>query len=201
MDRRNFFKQSAASVAKAVGKQVESYCNQRAGRWVRPPYAINEVDFLLACTRCDACVQACPYQVIFKLSVGCGVEVANTAALDLIHRGCHLCHDWPCVQACSSHALHMPEGGKDIASLPVLAHATIDAERCLPYQGPECGACRGSCPIPGALLWKGAQPHIDAEKCVGCGLCREACFLEEKAIHIRSIHHKSVTTTFGMVAE
>jgi len=185
MDRRNFFRQSALSVAEVVGKQVESHCNQQAARWIRPPYAINEVDFLLACTRCDDCINACPHQVIFKLSVGCGVEVANTVALDLTQKGCHLCDDWPCVEACSSNALLKPE---DAEGIPTLASATIDPERCLPYQGPECGACRGSCPIPQALLWEGTQPHIDAEQCVGCGLCREACFLEERAIHIHSLH-------------
>jgi len=190
IDRRNFFKRSARSVAEAVGKKVESHCNQQAARWIRPPYAIKEVDFLLACTRCDDCINACPHHVIFKLPVRCGIEVANTVALDLTHKGCHLCDDWPCVAACASNALLKPEA-EDASSIPTLARASIDRERCLPYQGPECGACRGSCPIADALQWDGTRPHIDAELCVGCGLCREACFLEEKAIHIQSLHSQS----------
>ncbi|MDQ6992878.1 MAG: 4Fe-4S dicluster domain-containing protein [Mariprofundus sp.] len=188
MDRRNFFRQGAASVGKVVSKQLESHFNERAEHWIRPPYALGEVDFLLACTRCNACVQACPHEVIFNLSISCGVEVVGTPALDLTHKGCHLCSDWPCVTACPTTALQRPPETE--AALAKIAIAVIEPHRCLPYQGPECGACRGSCPVPDALLWHGAKPSIDAEKCVGCGLCREACFLEEKAIQIRSLHRK-----------
>ncbi len=69
---------------------------------------------------------------------------------------------------------------------PTLAIVTIDETRCLPYRGPECGACRDSCPVPDALTWEGSRPRIDQEHCLGCALCREACVVEEKAVRIRS---------------
>ncbi|MDQ6950243.1 MAG: 4Fe-4S binding protein [Mariprofundales bacterium] len=187
VDRRNFFKHGAASVARVVKERLQASCNARAQRWIRPPHALPEVDFLLACTRCDACVEACPHGVVFLLPLSCGVQVAGTPALDLAHKGCHLCDDWPCVAACQSKALQLPDAELP-ATLPILARVSIDPELCLPYQGPECGVCQGVCPQPAALLWDGAKPYIDSEKCVGCALCREACFLEEKAIRILSTH-------------
>jgi ferredoxin len=66
--------------------------------------------------------------------------------------------------------------------LPVMAVADIDSRHCLPYQGPECGACAGSCPVPGALGWDDTRPVIDAALCTGCALCREACIADPKAV-------------------
>lgn len=63
---------------------------------------------------------------------------------------------------------------------------TVDEKHCLPYNGPECGVCESSCPIPGALAWESTRPVINPDECVGCGLCREACILEPKAINVRS---------------
>jgi len=186
MDRRNFFKRSLSSLGKAIETHVESGCNEQAKRWIRPPYAIMEMDFLLACTRCDACIEACPHDVIFKLPATCGVKAMNTPAMDLNHKGCHLCEGWPCVTACPNTALSSEQAESGAA--PILSIASINQTHCLPYQGPECGACKGSCPIPSALTWDGPKPLIDSDQCVGCGLCREACFLENKAIDITSIH-------------
>ncbi len=65
MDRRGFFKNIAnKSVEKSV-EIVEQKVNRRAANWIRPPYALDEADFLLACSRCSRCVEACPHQVIF----------------------------------------------------------------------------------------------------------------------------------------
>lgn len=44
----------------------------------------------------------------------------------------------------------------------------------------------GSCPIEGALVWQDEKPKIDADLCVGCAMCREACIIEPKAVIVRS---------------
>ena len=72
-------------------RTVDERVTDHAARWLRPPYALPELDFLLACTRCDACIDACPQRVIFALPARCGVAAAGTPALDLSHRGCALC--------------------------------------------------------------------------------------------------------------
>jgi len=220
MDRRNFFKYSFSKLTEAGVGALEHRAEQKARNWIRPPFAKHELDFLLECTRCNACMEACPSQVIFLLPVSRGPEVAATPALDLLNKGCQLCNNWPCVTACEAGALAFaseptttlveqddpassendpalkpkpePEPEQGTLAIPApqecppLAKVTINTEYCIPYAGPECGACRGSCPIPETLLWQGEKPVINEETCVGCGLCREMCITAPKAINICS---------------
>lgn len=188
MDRRTFFRRAVQKAGETVVREVDERVAARAAHWLRPPYALEELDFLLACTRCGECISACPHQVIFPLPARLGAQVAGTPALDLLNRGCHLCADWPCVQACEPGALQRPsDEAQQVPRPPRLALARIDTDRCLPYQGPECGACESSCPVPGALTWQGFKPSIDSDGCVGCGLCRETCVVEPKAVIIASV--------------
>ncbi len=194
MDRRDFFRRGVASLTKAVVEGVKPGINAQAGHWIRPPYALDELDFLLACTRCGACIEACPHDVIFSLPFRSGIKAANTPALDLLHKSCHLCTDWPCVTACEPAALLQcpaPDHDEKTIPLPDIATARIETSQCLPYKGPECGACQGVCPVPEAMVWVLGKPRIDPEHCVGCGLCREACILEAKAISIHSKYQTS----------
>ena len=204
MDRREFFRLGAQKTAKVAVDTAEKHVNHKASRWIRPPFAISELDFITSCMRCGECISACPHQVIFPLPVRVGIEVAATPAMDLLNKGCHLCEDWPCVTACEPNALMIPEAlvvaieddeavvtedDLELATaltIPRLAEAEIDQQQCLPYSGPECGACRGSCPIEGALVWQDEKPMIDADLCVGCAMCREACITEPKAVTVRS---------------
>ena len=187
MDRRNFFRSAFKKTQKEVVKHVDAQATRQASRWIRPPYAIDELEFLLSCTRCTDCIDACPHDVIFPLSAKLGVKIVGTPALDLLNKACHLCEDWPCVTACTKDALVLPEieEGAETIPFPMLAVASINTETCFPYSGPECGAC-DRCPVPGALLWDQQRPHINSEKCTGCGLCRQACIVEPSAINIQS---------------
>ena len=196
MERRELFKWGLGKVADMAVKDVEQRVNANASRWIRPPYAIAELDFLLKCTRCDDCIDACPHDVLFPLSPKFGIEVASTPAMDLGNKGCHLCADWPCVTACKTGALMRPdpepaeeetENTPKEPSWPILARALIDTTKCLPYLGPECGACADSCPVPGALNWDGPKPRIDHALCAGCAMCREVCIVEPKAVAIQSL--------------
>lgn len=196
MDRRGFFKAGMDQVTRIVVDEMNNKAVERATHWIRPPYALDELEFLLTCTRCDKCVEACPHNVIFLLAARLGSDVAGTPAMDLLNRGCHLCEDWPCVAACQPGALKFTESdGDKVLDLPLLARAEINPSECLPYSGPECGACASSCPVPGALVWDGTRPGIDPGLCTGCGLCREACVVEPKAVEIRSMP-SSRTGTF-----
>ena len=201
MDRREFFRLGAKKTAKAAVDTAEKHVNQKASRWIRPPFAISELEFISNCTRCGECTAACPHQVIFPLPVRVGVEVAATPAMDLLNKGCHLCEGWPCVTACEPNALLIPETEANSTAnteiditqainTPQIAVVELDENQCLPFSGPECGACKGSCPIEGALIWKDEKPEIVAELCVGCGMCREVCITEPKAITVRSNYIK-----------
>ncbi|MGJ8687057.1 MAG: hypothetical protein ACSHWQ_06230 [Spongiibacteraceae bacterium] len=205
LSRRRFFSRGAEKVVNAAMGGLESRAEQKARHWIRPPFAKPELDFLLACSRCSACIEACPKSVIFPLPVTRGAEVAATPALDLLNKGCELCEGWPCEAACEDGALLIPtllaEGEGDDQELDVdkldqdkpeqwpekLSKVSIDTSLCLPYSGPECGACRGSCPVDGALRWDREKPMIDEDICLGCGMCREACIVEGKAITLVSL--------------
>jgi len=207
MDRRNFFRSALSKSGKRVIRAVDASVNKQASRWIRPPFAINELEFILVCTRCTACIEACPHQVIFSLAATTGAKFVGTPALDLSNKGCHLCKDWPCVNACEANALVLPDTTGDSPEVnesgtkttpaentsddhqwvPKLAKVTINEQTCLPYSGPECGACFNSCPITGALTVDIFRPVIDQALCSGCGLCRENCIIDPKAINISSI--------------
>jgi ferredoxin-type protein NapG len=186
MKRRDFFKLGARKTAQVALQLVGETVARRADSWLRPPFAAEELKFLLACTRCDKCIEACPYDVLFKLPARLGPQVAGTPAMDLLNRGCHMCQDWPCVAACEPDALKLPEQGEGKLPAPgKLAVVQIDQKTCLPYSGPECGACADSCPVPGALVWEGGlRPVINQEICTGCALCREACIVDPKAVTV-----------------
>ena len=202
MDRRTFFRHGLERATQAAVRYADGWIDQNAGQWIRPPFALEELEFLLACTRCDACVSACPNNVIFPLAGHLG-PLTGTPALDLLHKGCRLCEDWPCVVSCQTGALAFgsgidtePSAGDASSSGPLprpLAMIGIDQSRCLPYQGPECGACADSCPVSGALALVSAKPRIDPQFCLGCSLCREACITDPPAITVTSINDNPVS--------
>jgi ferredoxin-type protein NapG len=188
MDRREFFRRSTAKATEKAVQSLEARARERARQWIRPPFALPELEFLLACSRCQACVEACPHSVIFPLAARLGGDVAASPALDLQHRGCHLCADWPCVHACETGALKLPELADNAPPpLPRLARASVDTATCLPYTGPECGVCVSACPVPGALALTRDKPVIDETACTGCGLCREVCVVADKAIWMSAV--------------
>lgn len=189
MRRRDFFKLGARRTAQAVVGVLDERAERRAAGWIRPPFARPELDFLLTCTRCDDCIEACPHDVLFALPARLGLQVAGTPAMDLATKGCHMCADWPCVAACEPNALVLAQAAPDAPPAPPkLATARIDTSSCLPYSGPECGACAHACPVDGALRWvNGIKPVIDEQICTGCALCREACITEPKSVLVSAL--------------
>ena len=186
MKRRDFFKLGAKKATQAVNHLAQWNTGQRANGWLRPPYAVDEMPFLLGCTRCGKCIEACPHGVLFGLPARLGRQVADTPAMDLLMRGCRMCQDWPCVAACEPGVLKLAAGDSGAPTAPArLARARINTEICLPYSGPECGACAHACPVPGALEWEaGLRPVINQDHCTGCAMCREACITEPRAVEI-----------------
>ena len=75
MKRREFFQLGARKTAETALDLLGERARRRAENWLRPPYALAELEFLLTCTRCDACVEACPHDVVFKLPARLGLEV------------------------------------------------------------------------------------------------------------------------------
>ena len=144
---------------------------------LRPPGAVQEFEFVVRCTWCGDCADACPYDAIIRVrSQGNDREVA---AMDPTSKSCHMCADVPCSSSCRSGAL-LPATAADIR----FGYVEIDKEQCFTFRGPECGAC-GVCPLERrALSFHRNRPRIDTELCTGCGMCIEACVVFGSAIRL-----------------
>ena len=133
---------------------------------LRPPWAQEESRFAQLCTRCDACIEACEYQLIYRGSGG-------FPEIKFQSDGCDFCGD--CLTACENEALQAP------APAPSLAwkhRASIDAH-CLSLNGIVCRACGDACDTEaiGFKLQTGGRaiPILDQKLCNGCGECLTVC--------------------------
>lgn len=133
-----------------------------AARAIRPPGALDEAEFLDRCTRCAACIEACPEALLVGGDGG-------FAQLDPTRGECTFCGD--CISACTEGALLMPLLGR----WPWRAAL---GEGCLAQQGVVCQACRDACGEQAIRFPPGAglgTPQIDAAACTGCAACVAAC--------------------------
>lgn len=182
-DRRDLFKQAAERWLGDLMRQAEARIVQR--RFVRPPGALDEVAFLAACTRCNACVDACPPRAIRVAPSGEGFA-AGTPHLEVELQPCIACPDMPCAAACPTGALTVPEGKWRGERLNVLE---LVPERCVTFQGATCRACADACPIGDAALAmdRDGHPVIKAEGCVGCGVCARACITSPSSYRLHPV--------------
>lgn len=134
-----------------------------ARRPIRPPWALAEAAFVDRCTRCHACVERCPEQVLVAADGG-------FPEFDPGRGGCTFCGD--CVDACGPAVLDRPAGAR-----PWDLRATI-SEDCFGAHGIVCQSCRDDCEA-GALQFapggRPAAPRLDLERCTGCGACVASC--------------------------
>src|SRR5215204_338016 len=77
-------------------------------RYFRPPGALAEIGFLAACTRCGACIEACPPHALARVPPDGGLA-AGTPYLDMATEPCVACSTMPCAAACPTPALMVPE--------------------------------------------------------------------------------------------
>lgn len=143
---------------------------------LRPPGAIEEAAFLAACTRCNACVEACPHGAI-TLAPARLREAAGTPILNPVESPCWMCADLPCVAACAPLALRF-----DI--LAKMGTGAISPLDCLSHQNTTCSACVERCPVEGAMTWENGRPVVNPGACTGCGVCQYVCPAPRNAVMI-----------------
>lgn len=131
----------------------------------RPPWALAEAAFVDRCTRCNACIEACPTAILVPGEGGYPV-------VDFSHGECTFCAD--CVTRCEPAALGRASAADE--AWPIRAWV---GESCLAANGVECRVCGESCPT-GAILFRpraggAALPELRLESCNGCGACFAPC--------------------------
>ena len=169
LTRRQWLGQLGPAALDATAGAVERRINRSFPSQSRPPGCVPEPLFQALCTRCGACSEACPYGAVFVFVDGVD---AGTPVMRPEQRACHMCDGFPCASACAEGALVVPDS-PEVCSL---GSARIVERDCLPFAGPECGACADLCPPGvGALSISQRRPVIDTERCIGCGICIEAC--------------------------
>lgn len=178
--RRDFFKDSVLSVAKAA-KEYAAHADAPSekpappGRtdWLRPPGAVSEALFLERCTKCGDCVKACPQESIVLHQDGTPVILPDQVP-------CYLCDDVPCIAACATDALLAVAGTQDIR----MGVAVVNHRLCTAGQG--CHACVSKCPTDAlAMDFSVQRLVVTVERCVGCGMCEHVCRTVNDHIAVR----------------
>lgn len=129
---------------------------------MRPPGATEPISFIELCTRCDACLDACPTDVIYR---GDGGFPELSFHLD----ACEGCGE--CQKACQTGAL-LP----GLTSWP--AGKWRLEEQCLPRQGVACQSCADACDqqaIAFVLDRTLPIPSLTEDLCTSCGACVSVC--------------------------
>jgi len=171
---------------------------------LRPPGAIPEDDFIKACTKCGACVTACPYDTL-KLAEPGDEKPVGTPFFEPRKIACEMCPDIPCVPVCPSGALDADlvssikkETNEKVLDINKarMGATIIDEKSCIAYWGIQCDLCYRACPLMDEAIkleyarnertGKHAflRPVVDNDVCTGCGLCEHACVTEVSAIKV-----------------
>lgn len=160
----------------------------RLRRFLRPPGALPEREFLAACIGCGQCANVCPNKCISLQGLESGVAQLATPVISARAQACILC--MACTQVCPTQALTKLEPTEAGMSAVNMGKAVVSEALCYSFAGRTCGVCYRACPLPGKALTLGMfeTPIVHAEHCVGCGLCEQACVHMPQAIRVIPTH-------------
>ncbi|MCP4271503.1 MAG: ferredoxin-type protein NapF [Gammaproteobacteria bacterium] len=145
----------------------------RSGDNIRPPWSVDEYQFVESCQDCKACSETCPENII-------QLDSRQQPVLNF-HKGeCTFCAD--CISVCEKGALYKATDD----ALPWNAIVMLN-RGCLSEQNTLCRSCGEVCehevlrfPLSAGGI---VSPEINEEKCNGCGACIAIC--PTRALEIR----------------
>ncbi len=143
---------------------------------LRPPGAVQEGAFLRDCTRCDACLEACPHGAIVHAPAQFR-EAAGTPMIDPMGQPCLMCEDYPCITACEPGVLRSD-------TPPMMGTARVIEQTCIAHQNGFCTVCSERCPVEGAIELDAGRPRVVEDRCTGCGVCHHVCPAPQNAVAI-----------------
>jgi MauM/NapG family ferredoxin protein len=168
---------------------------------IRPPGALAEDEFLERCVRCGECMKVCPTNVIQPTMLEAGLEGLWSPVLKTGMSYCeYKC--MMCTQVCPTEAIRKMSSLEEKQKVKMgLAH--VDRSRCLPWAyARPCIVCQEHCPLPDKAIYlvevtvtkaNGGktivkQPYVNAELCIGCGICENKCPVsDDAAIRVTSV--------------
>ena len=199
-ERGDFFKSLGTLLAGFVANSLDEAVRGLGPKLLRPPGALDELEFLTKCTRCDKCMRACPENAILVAPPSAGLAM-RTPYIDPRSVPCFLCTTLPCIVACEDEALIWPRylsADKTVIDGPKAARmgtAGVKQSQCVTWEtmdrdARECRICVDRCPYPeeAIRIEKPSEgesighPVVNADICTGCGICVFACPAEPGAI-------------------
>jgi len=189
MRRRTFIRVlSSGAVATIVPAETRAATRASTQRFLRPPGALDEEEFVARCIHCGQCGEACPNRCIKYFGFENGLQSTDTPYITPREKACILC--MKCGDVCPTGAIQKIERKAETIMADVkMGHAVVDESLCLSFQGKTCGVCYRACPLPDVAIRVGRleQPHV-LEACVGCGLCERSCIQLPQAIKVMPAH-------------
>lgn len=153
-----------------------------------PPGGTGIDRFVRTCTGCQACVAACPEQVLQPALAGYGSSGLFQPRMDFNHGSCaYTCHQ--CARVCPSGAICALSLDKKQRTR--IGNVRFEEKKCLVYtHRRDCGACAEVCPthaVYTVLENRIHHPRIYPDACIGCGACQKVCPVVPKAIHVTAL--------------